>query len=674
MPPVPSSNLVAVNNLSGNFPVDPSRSGLVIGPSTLGTANAIILDDSINTLISEFGTGPASDEAGTALAEPSHGTVYQIKTATSTAGAAGSVTKTPGATVGTGVDDFGAVLVNGVDFNGDVIFSGKAEDAELEIVSGGAEATSVVGSHVKLTTTGATTGTSLAALITGVPAALALWGATAIGTGASLNASLLSTYSEAAGRIVVQALTGSMQVRTTIAGNNTLRAVALTGGTIVDITQSTNAHAEPTASAITIQSDLIALTAANPGKFKSTLAGSGAGLLGAKALAALPFGSTGAMVVTGSIPNDNYDVTVRIKTAGALGAAVFEISLGKANGVPLYSGGTYLIPIGGVVSIPGTGLTLTFTGVFDVDDLFSFLCTPPLSTLSDVSTAIAYFLSRPEQVSLIAIAGEIPLLSLPAWIAALDVLAGELEAAKKYARIGLEAAGPSVGQSNATWATNLNTTLNGLSSARLWIFGGEDNGVSALPLPQPSRFETENGNRWMFARALALSAGVDVGDQTLSGKMTGVLTALQADVAQALANARVSYNYLLPGISGVQAEFLLFDSPTGDFTYGTYGRIPDKAMFYGYIAQTRYLNGKFRRTQSGTIDPGDARGIAQTIRQAVIDNVVKPGDAVDCQVVVDLTNTDNRLIVTYYIQVPFYAKTIDGRAGIVKTLSSVQVI
>lgn len=673
MPNVPSSNLSAVNNLSNNFPVDPSRNGLVIGPTEIGTANSIVLDDSISTVVSEFKSGPGADEAGTALAETGHGTIYQIKTATSTPGAAGSVTKTAGAKVGTGVDDFGALVFPGVDFNGNVAFTGKRENAELEIVVGMSEATAVTGIHVKLTVTTSSTGTSLAALITGTPAALALWGATAIGTGASVCGQTLSTFSEAAGRIVFQALTGSMQVRTIVSGNNTALAVALTGGTIVDITQSTSAHAEPTGTAIAIQSQLVALAAANPGKFKSTLAGSGAAALGALTLANLPFGSSGAMTVSGA-PNDGYDVTVRIKTAGALGTAVFDISLGSANGVPVFSGASYLIPSGGVVTIPDTGLTLTFTGTFDIGDLFAFLCTPPLSTLSDVSAAITYFLARPEQASLITIAGEIPLVSLPAWIAALDVLADELQAAKKYCRILLEYAGPTVGQSNATWASNVNATLAGLFSARLSVFGGEANGVSALPLPQPSRFETVNGNRWMFARALALSAGIDVGDQTNSGAMKGVTQAKQADVAQALANSRSSYFYLLAGIPGVQAEFLLFDSPTGDFTYGTYGRILDKAMFYGYIAQTRYLNGRFRRTPSGTIDPGDARGIQQTVRQAIIDNVVTPGDAVDCQVVVDLTNTDNRLILTYYIQVPFYAKEIDAKAGIVKTIAAVQVL
>ena len=101
MPPVPSSNLVAVNNLGANFPGSPAQTGLVIGPTAAGTANEIILDDSISTALANFDTGPGTEYAGTALVENNHGTVYQIKTATSVVGVAGSVTKTSGASVGT---------------------------------------------------------------------------------------------------------------------------------------------------------------------------------------------------------------------------------------------------------------------------------------------------------------------------------------------------------------------------------------------------------------------------------------------------------------------------------------------------------------------------------------------------------------------------------------------
>ena len=54
MPTVPSSNLTAINNLGANFPGSPAQSGLVIGPTVSGTANSIIQDDSISTVLANF--------------------------------------------------------------------------------------------------------------------------------------------------------------------------------------------------------------------------------------------------------------------------------------------------------------------------------------------------------------------------------------------------------------------------------------------------------------------------------------------------------------------------------------------------------------------------------------------------------------------------------------------
>ena len=148
------------------------------------------------TIIQNFDSGPASEEAATALVEPNAGTVYQIKTPVSVVGTVGGVTKTPGATVGTTVYGYGAILASGASFNGDVLFTAKVATAELEIVTGGATNTAVAGNKVTLTVTAATTGTQLAALITGVPAALALWGATAQGTGAAVRAQTLASTIE----------------------------------------------------------------------------------------------------------------------------------------------------------------------------------------------------------------------------------------------------------------------------------------------------------------------------------------------------------------------------------------------------------------------------------------------------------------------------------------------
>lgn len=675
MPPVPSSNLVAVNNLGANFPGSPAQTGLVIGPTVGGTANTIILDDSISTALANFDTGPGTEYAGTALVENNHGTVYQIKTPTSVAGVAGSVAKASGASVGTAVDDFGAYLSAGADFNGDVLFIGKQEGAELEIVAGGAEAISVVGLHVLITIkVGTTTGTSLAALVTGSAPALALWSATAIGTGASLNSTVTGgTFAETSGRIVIQALASGWSYECVITGASATSSATLVGGNKVRVELDTDTHSEPTSTAILIQSKLATLAAANPGIFTSALAGSGSALVGTKTLTALPFGSTGAMTVSGA-PNDGYDVSVQIVAAGGLGTAAFRISLGKANGIPIYDSATYLIPVGGSVAIPDTGLTLTFTGTFDVNDLFSFSCTAPLSTLGDVATALTYFISRPEMAGLIAIAGAIPVINIPAWVASMNVFANQLQAAKKYCRILLEYAGPAAMQTNAAWASQVAGILAPLSGERLSLFGGSENLVSALPLPQPARFEVVNGNRSMFARALALPSGIDVGDQTVSGQMTGVTQAYQTDVAATLAGARSSYLYLLAGFPGVQCEGLLFDAPTGDFTYLVYGRVLDEGMFYAYLRQTKYLNTAQQRNADGTIKTSAKLAIEKDLTQVLTDKMVKPGNCSGVQVVVDGTNTDNRLIITYYFLLNFYVKRIDGRAGVVKSISGTQVL
>lgn len=679
MPTVPSSNLTAINNLGANFPGSPAQSGLVIGPTVSGTANSIIQDDSISTVLANFGGGPGSEYAATALTEPNHGTVYQIKSATSTAGTVGSVTKTTGASVGAASNDYGAVLApSAVDFNGDVFFVAKQAGAEISITSGMATNVSVVGLNVAVTVTAATTGTQLATLVNGTPAAFALWGGTAQGTGASICCQTLAVYSETAGRIVFEALTSGISYQTTISAgpHPAARSVSLSGGNQVNIVLGTNANGEPNivnSSAILIQSDLVALAAANPGKFRTSLAGSGAGLLGTKSLTALSFGSTGTMTASGS-PNDAYDVSVQITGAGGLGTASFRVSLGTSNGQPIYSGAIYQVPAGGSFVIPDTGITIVFAGTFDVGDTFTFATTAPLSTLADISAALTYFLTRPETVGLIAVAGQIPVASLPAWVAAINVLMNQLEAAKKYCRIMLEYEGPASGQSNAVWAANVASVLAPLSSARISLSGGAVASVSSMPLPQAGRPVTVNGQRAAFARLLALPSGIDVGDQTNSGSLTSVTKSFQYDVATTLANARSSYAYLLPAIPGVQYDSLLFDSPTGDYTYMTYGRVLDEAMFYGYLRQTKYLNTAQLRNANGTIATAAAIAIEKDLRQVLLDNIVTPGNATDVRVVVDRTNTDNRLKITYYVQLLFYVKQIDGRAGVVRSLTATQVL
>lgn len=671
MPTVPQSNLVAANNLGQNTPSSPAQVGLVLGPTVSGTVNLIIRDDSISTILQNFDSGPGSEVAATALVEPSPGTVYQIKTPTSIGGVAGTVTKTSGVTIGAATDDFGSVLLAGVNFNGDVLFTGKQAGAQLSVAAGMTEGVVVTGLMAAVTVTAASTGTSLAAIITGSALALALWGAIAQGTGASICGQVLALYTETSGRIQFQALAPGMTFDTVIGPASTaVSTCTLTSSnTNVHTILASNANSEPVlpaASAQIVQSELVTLANNNPGLFKTTLAGSGSGLLGVKASTALPFGSGGTVAVSGA-PNDGYQVSVQIAQPGGLGAGAFTISLGNAQGLPLYNG-TFQIPAGGTFVIPDTGLTLTFTGTFDLFDTFKFSCTAPQSTLSDVVSALLYFLTRPEQASLIAVAGDIAVVNIPAWVAALQSIANQLEAAHKYVGILLEYAGPAVGQTNGQWATQVSGVLASLAAPRVSVFGGSGNAPTALPLPQAGRYEVANGNRFMFARALALPSGIDVTDQTLSGSASSVIEAYQTDAAAALAGSRSSYFYLLSGIPGVQMDGVMLDAPTGDYTRLVVRRVVDEVSFYASIRQAKYVGTKQQRNADGTLAIESKLAIEGDMEKYLTALMVKPGNCQQIQVSVDGTNTDGTLKFTYYVLLNYYIYTINGRVGAVKSL------
>jgi hypothetical protein len=602
--------------------------------------------------------------AACSLREPNPGTVAVWRTPTSIVGTVGTVTKTFGAAAGTGVNAYGAVLVpSAVNFNGDVYFQAKQADAELEIVVGGATAVLVTGLHVKLTVTNATTGTALAALLNGDAGAFALWGATAIGTGASVCGQTLATYAETAGRLVFQALTSGQSFNILNGGASQSKLVTYSSN-LLSSALATNANSEATSTALDIYNDIAALAAANPGKFRVSLAGSGSGILGTKATTALPFGSSGAMTVSGT-PDDAYQVAIKIVVGGALGTAAFQVSLGGENGQPLYGSATYLIPSGGNVAIPDTGLTLTFSGTFDVGDVFSFTTTAPQSTLSDIAAALTAYIPDPNGCSLIAIPGGIDAVNIATWTAALGTIADQLEAGKKYVRIHLEVSGPGTGISNTTWANNLNTLTANVADPRINWFAGQADIASAMATPLIGRVVKTNGLRAAFARALSFIPGRDVGDQSYGQGLTGVTKAYQSDVASILANGRFSYLYTLTSIVGINAELRLFDAPTGDYVYETYGRVVDLVEFYGYINQTKYLNTAQRRQAGGTIDPGAKIAIENTLRQILFEYVVKTGNASAVDVVVDGSDTQNRLKLTYFVQPLFYVKQIDAEAGVV---------
>lgn len=111
--------------------------------------------------------------------------------------------------------------------------------------------------------------------------------------------------------------------------------------------------------------------------------------------------STGTLAVTGT-PVDAYEAIARVTRAGTRGTAAYQLAL---DGGDTFDAET-LVPANGVVTPPGTGLTLTFdTGTLDVGDQFAFTTVPSGSTTSDLVAAFTALRNDPRQVGSIGVVG-----------------------------------------------------------------------------------------------------------------------------------------------------------------------------------------------------------------------------------------------------------------------------
>lgn len=98
-------------------------------------------------------------------------------------------------------------------------------------------------------------------------------------------------------------------------------------------------------------------------------------------------GSAIATVTQTSSPLDDYDFVITVSKAGALNVAKIQVSPDGGRSTI----GDYLIPTGGVVVIPNTGIVLTCSvgpGDFVADDTYSFLCLAPAYSTSDLQAAL----------------------------------------------------------------------------------------------------------------------------------------------------------------------------------------------------------------------------------------------------------------------------------------------
>jgi len=391
---------ITFNFRRSNTPTNPqdlTGNAMIVGPCSSGPVNTPTRFDQISDTV-PFGTGSGIEEARAVLLLDG-GPVYFTRSTTTTASVTSSVTKVFANPVGTPVISFGSVIAAGADNNGDVLIEAKDSDVSIVINDPGVVTAStlvnVAGKVITVTLKHDSmaiteTGTGLAAAIVGTPAALALVSAVALGTGASLAGPLTSTALND-GALRITALAPGILYRVIVSGTSTPFSTTYSAGTIT-VNCATNANGEPTTTAGTAYTSLVALAAANPNVFSVAEVGAGTKLLGAKSITMLPFGSNGTGALTGTA-SDQFDAIIQVTQGGTVGGATAIILIWSVDG-----GYSYSSPATGVVSPSGvlllkdslldTGLTFTLTGTVDTGDKFLFTTTLPTSGSTDTITAV----------------------------------------------------------------------------------------------------------------------------------------------------------------------------------------------------------------------------------------------------------------------------------------------
>lgn len=286
----------------------------------------------------------------------------------------------------------GCLLAPGADANGGVVLLTQQEGVEAEIIVSGANAPltiSRIGSKLRIraATDGASAVASTAVEVVKAisdSAEAADLGITAKvqGTGASKVAALAATHLD------------PVRIAHVLGTANATMDVVLSGRTVT-VTDSADGDVNPTGTGTSVLAAIVADAEASF-VLGAALLGSGAGLVGPKAATDLLMGDTGAVALSGT-PNDAYCLQIKVVRGGTVGTQPYPTmiwAVDKLAGTattPSWSGVT-LIPASGEVALKDgsldTGLTATFSGVLQTDDLFQGTTSAPTSGTTDILAAV----------------------------------------------------------------------------------------------------------------------------------------------------------------------------------------------------------------------------------------------------------------------------------------------
>lgn len=384
-----------VSTQDGSLNFAPSDTPVfVLAPAAQGSTSQVNTYGDPSTLYADYGSGKLPDRVAFGFGQKV-GPFSCLRIGASTAGSLTQPAKTPATKTGVEYNHLGAIRLAGADQNGNVLFQALDPDATLTVQSGGAAAYTVVGKDITLTVTNTTTGTQLQALALGAAAGL-ISQPTALGTGASVVGQTLAKTAFSKGGLKFTPKQLYVRFKTQVAGgagaalaiSDPAAGTDANGNATQDITITLgtdgNTQPDPTKNTATLVKAAMEAKAAVAALLTIALAGDGTGHIGQQtSFYELTYGSTGWIAVSGS-PVDSYPFAILITRAGGVGVGAFKIAMDVTGAY----GAETAIPGGGTYAIPGTGITLTFTGTFDVGDLITFSSAGPTSTAGDLTTAL----------------------------------------------------------------------------------------------------------------------------------------------------------------------------------------------------------------------------------------------------------------------------------------------
>lgn len=369
-------------------------------------------------------------------------------------------------------------------------------------------------------------------------------------------------------------------------------------------------------------------------------------------------GPVAANVTHADSPLDVYDILTVITTGGAVGTAVFKVSVdgGYSYSAPIATAAKY--------AVPGIGVVLNFAGTFVADDTYEFTTTAASYSNSDVTAGFTTLLASSLEFGFVHLVGS-PTSAAAAAATAAVVDTAMVAAETAYRFIFAITECPTT-ESDATVAAAFST----FQSKRVVVCAGDIRHISSL-----TGFVERRNCAWVVASRLgAIQPGEDaawVGSPQgsiphIAASPTGDSGLYRDEHKSPLLDAsRFTTMYASakpPGYFITSARTMA--PPGSDFTYVVHRRLMDVACDEVRTVEVPFLNGSMRVDGQGHADEADATNFELEANAAI--QAKLSGQISDSAVVISRTAnllSTNDLPVSIDIVPLFYARKISNSIG-----------